>query len=396
MKRNPERLAWFVIITAFIIFCLIVALVPPAVGAYVSNHTTVRPARLDIIQGTVLLSRAGTPGEQVAGDETTIEPGDSVRTAGDARAILWLFDDSNVEIAPDSTVTLYESEASTFSSAYSRIVLHLADGRPVVSVALPSTEKRDFIVRTNYGDSELALDEGSYALDLTKPGTGELIVRVGNAAVAGLGEQITCKTGQRAVLHPGHPPEGPLPLQRNLLANGDFTLPLGSEQGGESTWLVGERDREGNRGTVEIVEHRDGNYLRFARKGEGHCEDYAVQILNVDVSEYRSLRLEMEVRLVEQSLSGGGVAGTEYPFHVRLQYRDTRDRQTTIHEGLYFQNEDGNPVPLGHRWPQGQWHRYTLDLSVNDPRPASIVYVELAASGWDYESHVRNVRLIAE
>jgi hypothetical protein len=395
MRRNPERLAWVVLITSFIVFCLTVAVVPAAAAHFVDSHTTVRAAQLDIVHGTVLVQRADIPGEQVAKDETTIEPGDSVRTAGDARAILWLFDDSNIELGPDSSVTLQDSRSSTFSDRLTSIALHLAGGKPVVSVALPGTEERQFVVRTDHG-TELLLGEGAYELDLTRQSIAEAVVRFGSATIATDGFSIVCRTGQRAEIRPGAPPAGPLPLYRNLLVNGDFREPVGEDQLSDNGWKAGERGREGNKGYVEIVRHPDGNYLRFNREGTGHCENYVVQVLHRDVGQFRSLKLEMEVRLVEQSLGGGGVAGTEYPFHLRLLYRDAQGREGRVHDGLYFQNIHNHPAPFGQLALQNEWVTYSLDLTRLDPRPATLIYLELVASGWDYESHIRNVRLVAE
>jgi hypothetical protein len=90
MRRNPERLAWLVLILSFTICALSAAVLPPAARQLIDNRTSTRAARLDIIHGTVLVRRLGTPSEQGATAGMQVEPGDQVRTAGDARAILWL------------------------------------------------------------------------------------------------------------------------------------------------------------------------------------------------------------------------------------------------------------------------------------------------------------------
>lgn len=394
MRRNPERLVWLVLVLSFAICAVSSAILPAAARQLLENRTSTRAARLDIIHGTVLVRRLGTPGEQGASAGMLIEPGDQVRTAGDARAILWLFDDSNVELGPDSTVTLTESEATDFSDRSSVIVLSLAEGKPIVNVALPGTKERTFVAKTRFGTLELA--EGAYEVDLSQPDEGEMTVRLGEARITAAGQMVVCRTGQRVELSPGAPPVGPLPLSKSLLVNGNFALPTSAEQPLGPGWKGDERNSEGVKGTVQLVSDAAGNYLRFKRDGTGHGENYAVQTLERDVSNYRSLRLRMEVRLVNQTLSGGGVAGTEYPFHFRLLYRDARGREGRLDVGYYYQNVQNYPTTYGQQAPRNEWFVVERELTTLEAPPAHLIYLELVASGWSYESNVRNVQLIAE
>lgn len=394
MRRNPERLAWLVLILSFAICALCVVAIPTAARQLVANRTSTRAARLDIIHGTVLVRLLGAPGEQGVTTGALIEPGDQVRTAGDARAILWLFDDSNVELGPDSSVTLTESQASDFSDRFSVIALSLADGKPVINVALPSTKERLFTVKTRFGTFDLA--EGAYEVDLSQSGGGEATVRLGEARITAADQTVVCRTGQRVELQPGAPPVGPLPLSKSLLVNGNFALPVSAEQPLGPGWKGDQRNSEGAKGTAQLVADAAGNYLRFNREGTGHGENYALQSLERDVSQYRSLRLHLEVRLVNQTLGGGGVAGTEYPFHVRLLYRDARGREGRLDFGYYYHNEQNHLTTYGQQAPQNEWFVVEKELAALEPRPAYLIYLELVASGWSYESNVRNVQIIAE
>ncbi|MHB9091801.1 MAG: FecR family protein [Chloroflexota bacterium] len=389
MRKNPERLAWLVLILSFTLCALTAAVVPASARRLIDEHTSTRPARLDIVHGTVLVKKAGTPGEQSAKDAMTVEPGDDVRTAGDARAILWLYDDSNIELGPDSSVSLRESYSTTFTDHVGVISLHLTAGSPVVNVALPTSVERRFTVTTGIGS--LALDEGSYDLDLSRPNLGEAVVRVGKAVVSGAGSSVLCKTGERAEMRAGRPPNGPLSLAKNLVQNGNFTdAPLGVN------WKGDERGSEGVKGTVSVATDRDGNLLRFSRRGQGHGENYAVQVIERDVSQFPSLRLSADIRLQLQTLGGGGVLGSEYPLHVRLLYRDARGREARYETGFYYQNQQGYPTPFGRQITQNEWYPFAVDLTKLDPRPAYLIYLEVAASGWDYESDVRNIAITAE
>jgi hypothetical protein len=103
---------------------------------------------------------------------------------------------------------------------------------------------------------------------------------------------------------------------------------------------------------------------------------------------------------VQQTLSGGGWVGSEYPLMVRVKYRDVWGSEAVFRQGFYFQNNDNLPTPNGEQVDAGVWLKMApfdlFDRTVVDPRPAFIISVELAASGWTYESLVTNVQLIAE
>jgi hypothetical protein len=183
--------------------------------------------------------------------------------------------------------------------------------------------------------------------------------------------------------------------------NGDFAAERTPETPVGANWKADERATEGTVGTVDVVADPEGNYLRFRREGKGHGENYAVQVLETDVSHYRKLRLSLEARLVTQSLSGGGVAGSEYPLHVRIHYRNAAGREGTYETVFYYQNVLGLPTAsaggvAGQQIAQNKWFTVEKDLMQLDPRPMSIIDLEVAASGWDYESHVRNVGIMAE
>ncbi len=394
MNIKPERLAWTVLIVAFVIFALFACFVPAAATEAVQNYTTARPAHLDIVYGTVLVRQAGSDAEQSAKDGLAINPGDQVRTAGSSRAILWLHDQSNVELGPDTAVVVAQSQATTFSRRHSAVRLELLSGRPSVNIALPSTENSTFIASTRFGD--LLLSEGSFEVDLTRPSLGEVIVRVGEAAIEGKTGKVTATTWQRISLSIEEGPSGPLSLERNLLTDSHFDLARSQDLPLGAAWKGDERNSEGNVGSVTVATDPAGNYLRFLRSGMGHGENYAVQNLGIEVGQYRSLKLRAEVRVDHQSLSGGGVAGTEYPIHIRVRYINSLGREATFETGYYIQNTDNYPTTFGRSIPQGSWQQVEIDLAALDARPVYLYYLEFAASGWDYDSGIRHPAILAE
>ncbi|HHX63696.1 MAG TPA: hypothetical protein GX702_02285, partial [Chloroflexi bacterium] len=55
MRRNPERLAWFVLLTAFAIFCVIIIGGPLSVRWYLRHAERKQVATVESLVGTVIV-----------------------------------------------------------------------------------------------------------------------------------------------------------------------------------------------------------------------------------------------------------------------------------------------------------------------------------------------------
>lgn len=392
MRRRPEHLAWLILLLSFGLCVLLSVAVPSAAAWFIANATVEVPASLEAIgSGTVLVRRFGT--DQAVGatqNPFAVGAGDQVRTDAAARALLFFGDGSNIELRPQTAVTLLESRLSRFNRNLSAVAFRLEAGRLIISVGLPETSRRWF--RAQAGGAQLSLQEGSYLLDMGREGI-EVAVRLGEAVVAASGHTLYLKGGQRSLIAPGEPPQGPLPLGKDLLVNGDF-------QDGLYGWTKGHIVEEGPAGEVAIVSSEGGRALRFLRQGaRKHGENYVVQYVNRDVSDFQWLELSLDMKLVHQSLSGGGVRGSEYPLHIRLKYRDANGREHTWIKEFYYQNTVGHPTSIySEEKSPNTWFRFRQNLLDPDvgPRPFYLYELIIAASGHDYESWVENVKLVGQ
>jgi len=130
-----------------------------------------------------------------------------------------------------------------------------------------------------------------------------------------------------------------------------------------------------------------------------HGETFLQQQINRDVTDESRLRLQMDVKVASQTLSGGGWRGSEYPLLLRLKYRDAYGSETTVVRGFYVRNPDGHPVTNGTQVPANQWLPLVLDLfdeKAVAPRPAHLLWIEVESAGWDYEAFVTGIQLLAE
>jgi hypothetical protein len=389
--RQRERLAWAMLLTGFGLFVLMVVGLVLGVGWYRDGALSARQGSLEILEGTVLYQTEQAVRESVATPGQRLQEGDRVRTDGIGKAIISLPDGSNLWLWPNTAVQVKQLRSSTYTDGRTVYLLVQSAGHTRVEVALPSTQERRFELQTPH--ARALLREGSYRVE-AGPAGSELAARSGSASVSGRDGAVEVVRGERTLVPPGGNPARPLDAERDLIVNGDF------RQGFEG-WRLGSRDEEdGVLGRVDLAP-ADGRFaVRLRRQGsQRHGEAFIQQTINRDVTDEASLKLQLDARVASQSLSGGGVLGTEYPLLVRLKYRDAYGSESEIVRGLYVRNPDGRPTTHGREIPANQWLPITLDLFDDkqvQPKPAYVMWVEVEGGGWEFESFVTGIHLLAE
>ncbi|MCL4459086.1 MAG: FecR family protein [Chloroflexi bacterium] len=395
MPRNPERLAWAVLCSSFFTLCLITTSLITGINWYLSNAMDPRQAKVEILSGTVLRQAPGAKVETNATSGLEIGENDTIRTATNSQAIIWLFDGSNVRLWPETSVTIVQLRSTRYNLNSMAIALRQQGGHTRFEIAPPSTRARSFEVETP--QASMLLREGSYSIEIIGE-TTYIVTHYGSASVTSAGKTVELLQRERTEIGSKHPPRDPQPAARDLLINSNFTQ--GND--GLTGWLKGNREQQGDVPGDATVRTEEGrNVLRFTRLGsEGkHVETFIRQDINKDVTDFQSLKLTLDLKLLKQSLSGGGILGSEYPLLVRIRYRDMYQSEASWIRGFYFQNKDNYPTWNGKRVPEGRWDTFEADLFDPDtisPRPAYILWIEIAASGHDFVSETTNVRLVTE
>ncbi|MBI2952941.1 MAG: FecR domain-containing protein [Chloroflexi bacterium] len=400
MARNPQRLAWTVLWLSFFTFCLTAVAVPWSISTYIARATSSHDVSLEILRGTVLLQEKGTKFEVNAegnrassnGKTIALEEGDSLRTVENSQAILWLFDGSNIQLWPNTGVTLEQLRRTRFNDDSSFLTLRQRSGHSRFEVAPPTTKSRQFEIKTP--QASLQLREGSYSLDMDGDFV-EVVTHNGSASVRSSAGAVELLKSERTRVRAGMAPIDPLPARYNLIYNGSFV-------DGLNGWQIANRGEEEPILGSATSETEDGrSVVRLRRTGATkHAETYIFQPLNKDITDFDTVKLGMDLKLINQSLSGGGIAGSEYPAMVRLKYKDIYGSEAMVVQGFYYQNTDNYPTSNGRLVPQNQWQTFQLDLLGPDarlqPRPSNLLWLEIAASGHNYESLVTNISLMAE
>jgi len=393
-ERDAEKIAWGVLWSAFAVFLVLLFGIPTAVYWYLSTATDPHETNMTVLSGTVIVD---VPFRDSSGERGTrmVPEGATIRTDGTSRVSLTLFDGSTIIVFPDTQVTLSALRTARYSIGPQapQVQVELRAGRLRVSVPA-SPDLHD--VRAQTPQSDALLHRGDYLVEVTGDQTN-VVVRNGQALVRGQQSTLTLNGRERSLVQSGEAPRGPLPAERDLLANGAFTEPL------TDTWRI-YNDQGGDggstNGVVEAVDEQARRAVRFQRTGSkgDHDETGIDQQVNKDVFDAISIRLRTDVLINYQSLSGGGYLSSEFPIMLKVKYRDVKGGENFWVHGFYYQNDSHNPTANGDIIPKAIWYPYESPnlAQVLNPRPAQILSVQIYASGWDFESVASDVGLIVE
>ncbi len=423
IQGNPERMAWLVLFGAFAA-CIALSLLVPFLGIQFFRFSTIaQPASVQAAPLTpdkVTPVRVSLPNVTLPLailDPTDVNENSRIETdtTDNSRAFMTFFENSTATIYKDAQIALDEMRQPQFgvSEQPNRIVIRQTRGLVrygVASpVALPGESKprpTQFLVRTPNFDAWL--NPGSYAFTVDDTGS-QMSVREGSAIVVSQdgARQTNVGQGQRIVYDTRvalaeRDPFQPLPAAQDLIVNGTFGSPFDCSPNANTAWKC-YSDQGGDGGNINgsIGPVTKDNRYAIQIKRENSNQNSAItgirQIIDRDVSDYRTLKLSADIRVDSHNLSGGGYLSTEYPLILRVRYRDVNGDEAEYVRGFYIQNDNNNPTANGELEPQGQWIPIeSSNLLALPVKPFRILAVEIYASGWDYESYIANVRLQAE
>ncbi len=397
MTPNRERLAWFILIVSFTICVSLAVGIPLGVRQFLLTATRGQDILLQPLQGTPGMQRGGRGDFIALRNPTWDVPAGSVVTTDEAAQALLTFYVPNSETDILATVQVYGNSQLRLISARSpifgisplshRLILVVESGRVRITLSPAVGRETTAMIRTPHLTAEVTT--GSYEVRAYSTLT-EFTVREGSAGVVGeAGQSITLSGAQRTIAQSGNLPLEALPAARNLLVNGDFRQPI--EEGWEVYFYEA--------GTVQTTTDAGRPAARFFREGIGHAEVGIRQQLNYDVRDFTSLVLHLNVQVRNQNLKGCGMAGSECPIIVRIDYRDVYGGDHTWYHGFYATSPSSSDYLYG--WsemvPLQTWVTYDSEnLMRNNPPPALIKSVTIYASGHTFDALVAEVELLAQ
>ena len=403
MKNHPEHRAWFILLTAFAIFCSCSLLTPTSIYWYIVTATEAMKTELTSVRGIVLM------GETTDDLITSITDGNSapinesliIFTDDASQAILTFADDSSLTMYSDTHLVLRRAQIpqfSRFSAVPTQILVEVQQGR-VRATASGHRNDLHFDIETPH--AQVALDQGSFSVEVSEEGT-QVVTRLGHAQMISSDDQVTLQNGQRAVAGPNIPLTPPLSAAKNLLSERNFGATF------TDSWTIYNIDPIASvTTTVESVMFQGRPVLRLHSEGQDnvHSEVGLIQEVDKDVRDFKSLRLFAEVRLINQSLPGGGQLGSEFPIMIQVAYIDINGNDRDWFHGFYYTPPPDNyilydqPDHSNERVARFIWYPYesvNLLTTLGPAKPATIKSIKIYASGWIYDAMLANISLLAE
>ena len=403
--QNPARVAWVVLLTSFFACVFLAVAVPVGARSVLLHSTRSRYAFLQASQGTAQVwgPNAGDPAAVT--ERRPIAEGSRVATDSAAKAVLALSTDeagqsvlATVQLSPNTHVQLEEARSPRFEMSRdpNRVQLDFSSGRLFLTVEQPGERDVQVQVTTPNG----TVDVGPGAFDLTADDKETRVrARTGTATVSSAGRQVKINAGERVNVLAGQAPEFPVADTVNLIINGGFEKQLAP------LWQEFAEVKPGYQpGKVELVQDDHRNAVRFSRRAEEDVPNRVMvtQTVNRDVERYDNLALRLDLKVLSQSVPGGGEKDSEYPVMVDLNYTDIYGKDLHWYTGFYnLDLPPGSPYPKpsGERVPLGVWYTYespNLFELLGETRPARINSLTIYANGHDYESLVSDVALTVQ
>jgi hypothetical protein len=404
-RQNPARVAWLVLLVSFTACIFLAVALPVAARATLLHSTRAKFAFVESLRGTVQLwSPSGEDAAAVTGRRPVTQRSRIVTDASSKGVLTLSVDEAGqlplatVQLSPSTSLVLQEARSPRFNLSRDphRAVLEFASGR--LFVTIQQADERDAQMRIATPSGEVDLGPGIFDITANEQET-RVRVRSGLATAHGAGRAVDVNPGERVSVTQGRPPEFPVSDTVNLIVNGSFENQLAP------LWQENAEVKPGyTPGRVELVQDDRRSALRFSRRTEEQVPNrvWVSQTVDRDVDGYDTLALRLDVKVLYQSVPGGGEQDSEYPLMVDLAYTDIYGKDLHHYVGFYaFDLPPGSPYPKpsGERVPLGVWYTYespNLFELLGETRPARINSLTIYANGHDYESLVSDVALTVQ
>lgn len=415
MPDNPERLAWRVLLAAFLVFLLLCGGTIYLIQWYVFESTLGLETDITVGRGTV---RITTPNVEepiaVTDRRSEIEAGSEIRT-DTSQAVLTFSDPqdatplASVVLLHDSQIELVRTSAPRFGvnrNPY-QVELRSFSGRSEILILDAQDREVRFVIHSPQAITTLS-EPGQYVVDVTNDAT-RVSVEDGEALVAeqSNGRAMRVSANDRIAVEREGEGFTALPPTQAILRNGNFRLPY------TTGWELYD-DSDNPPGEAYNTTFTGRSVLAFDRSQQnwealrlGHGETGLTQAVDVDTSGLESLEARVTFFIEEQSLSTCGQEGSECPLMLRLSYVDEQGIEREYIQGFYAFHDPAVDYPLSCATCRGDHERVNLqtwysfrsgNLLTNLPteqKPALIRQIRFYASGHAYKVYVSEVELIA-
>jgi hypothetical protein len=430
-RIRPERLAWGVLLISFVIFCIICAGSTLGVYYFFFQSTVPMPTLLLVGRGTVTLTTNSDPiGRSVRGGDglpTYLSNSTDISTDLQSQGTISFRDDdasgrliAAVTLKRNASLSIRATSLPRFDWSSSPIAIDLYDFSGEADVFVPENLGRDLVlsIETTPGSRVSVAKSGSYTVSATDT---RLSVnnRNGQAVLFEADPHINrdIPAGMQGVAKIDQSQINISPAYTDLLGNSTFE-DVNTDSSGNASQLMttrwgctieGELPRSSY--SPQVVDGRLALRLLRDDNASTHGQTTCLQAFpgqnGLDVSQYSYLALRATFLINYQSLTACGIAGSECPLMLRLDYLDALGRPQIWYHGFYARVDSGANYPTRcssctqehENIYEKAWYTYDsgnlIDLFPADFKPASIQVVRFYASGHEYDVYVSEVALLA-
>jgi hypothetical protein len=456
-QQHTLNLAWTTLVFFFALFLILLT------WAGLLLRQTYQTAMRPLDDGAMVIVRersewvawrpAGRTIYQGADNGQLLAAGDTVRAASSAGygqvASISLFEQSQLDLWAGSEIALESIRISRWHNDTLEIALRQNAGYVRYDLH-PNTSFAHARFTVAVGEALIELAPGgSYSIDLRPPEraimradggnpfTADLAVRSGTATVlSASGESAVLQARQRLLIDPAGQPGLAVPARWDLIRDGGFSQFSEVEYNNTTlndptapqarTWMVysvPDLPPE-QRGFFRLADvcrpptisgclPADKRTAAWFYRSGGQTTSFTTGIkqelgLNgegVDISEFRSLRFTIWVRVIYQSLQDAGDRGSECPIMVRLvAKRNSPADPEEQRDFCAFIDRDMVPPRVTepgmeyYRVPEAEWAMISFDLRDPGklPQYRYLRHIQIFAQGHDYDSRVTEISLVGE
>jgi hypothetical protein len=423
---SPQRKAWAVLLSAFSIFCMLVSVTTYAGYRYATTPRVRTMTALVVQPNAAFLQRSGLVRTEMLERDTVVAIGDRITTSptSPTGVVARLrIDDSSIALWPGTTMLVEQDESGAARPRLEegQALIDLPRGGRSLFITGPSLPRQvELTAPGRYRVRRLSNNPPITAIAEQASGTGiEIAAESGTARMG----ETTIEAGFHLIT------SGAIRQEHNrwtLIRDGDFsaydveeyraTLQVQPNTPHSDTWSVsrqalaqGAQTQSGlfflrrDCADQNTPEANCRNAARLARLG-GNDKDSITGIaqqIAADVSSYRRVLLEADVRIDHQSLSKGGADGTECPLFAQVVYASAT--QTGLQQWFCFWAFDNGsgaisdlPYITSQKIEPRTWYHFRSDLRARIQDLRVVEQLIFYANGHDYDVSIADVSLVAE
>jgi hypothetical protein len=347
-RSATEQIAWGIIWIAFAVFCIIAVIFVTGIYYFLFNSIVPMPATLNVSRGTLGVTTTDLL-ELVVRDNRGMQNGEVISIPPDTQGVLLIDDDMDAMTGHLVAITLRGESVARFVSALRprfdwgvesyRITLGDIQGDFDIWIASELSRNVQVEMLTASGDLAYLDRAGSYSVSVRGDHL-EVISYRGAALLAADDRSIPASeipAGSRGLLRMSSNEilllPGFIDLLGGLAFNPDTLISANPDTPSEVlasplTWICfNPLNTQQPRGTygVEAVDGRLAVHIARGQDATTHGETRCTQrfgpgSLGIDISGYNYLGLRATFRIEGQSLAVCGVAGSECPLMLNMQY----------------------------------------------------------------------------